>query len=738
VRRSHLLGATPANESIGLALVLPLRNQAQLDDLLQHLYAPGDPAYGHYLTPAQFTAQFGPTQTDYDTVIAWARAKGLNVTRTVPNRRIVDVSGPAHVMERAFGVQLRNYQAPDGRVFRAPTSDAQAPAAIAARLSSVFGLDTATQFRPYVRSVPAPTLLHGGLPPLFKPAGVSGGFGETPYGGGLTGPNGGLSPLGIQTAYDLTTVSETGTGQTLALFELDGYTASDITTYEQQFGINPVPLQNILIDNFDGNPATTFGAQEVTLDICMMIALAQGASKILVYMGPNNNSVQPVIDIYNQIATDDLANQVSTSWGGIEDSDPEYSDFFNTENTIFQQMAAQGQSIYAAAGDSGSFADPTDFPNTLLVSDPAGQPLVTGVGGTSLTVNSNGDWQSEVVWNDSAGAGGGGISILWPIPAWQKGVFKPSLTFGSATMRNVPDVALDADPYTGYALCFNGSWDEIFAGTSAATPLWSAFTALVNQARVANNCPVLGFANPTLYSLATYNKGENYKGVGGNFADFHDITSGNNNTAGDSEHYRAVTGYDDATGWGSFDGANLFGDLVSLANNNTLAQLIGNDSFENTDGGSSAKYAAAIAPWTSTPDVIALSPEEPAHSGNWVAWLCGYGATHTDTLAQTVRIPSLATAVSFSFYLHIDTAETTKTLQHDTLTVQVKDLTANTSQTLATYSNLDAKAGYVSHSFALSASTYAGHTLQILLTGSENSSLQTSFVLDDFALAITE
>ena len=231
------------------------------------------------------------------------------------------------------------------------------------------------------------------------------------------------------------------------------------------------------------------------------------------------------------------------------------------EHPIFQQMAAQGQSLYAAAGDSGAY----DNGSAITVDDPASQPFVTGVGGTKLSVSSaGGPYQSEVVWGDPSeqsndpfdthgSGGGGGISQVWNLPDYQNGVGL------SQTFRNVPDVSLDADPNTGYSIYFGGQF-TVFGGTSCAAPLWAAYTALVNQVRVGQKQTVLGFANPTLYTIA---KGAGYaKG-------FHDVTNGTN------LFYAAASGYDNATGLGSFDGAGLL-PLVApppVTNANPLASL---------------------------------------------------------------------------------------------------------------------------------------------------------------------
>jgi kumamolisin len=335
------------------------------------------------------------------------------------------------------------------------------------------------------------------------------------------------------------------------------------------------------------------------------------------------------------------------------------------------------------------------------------------VGGTSLqTVTPGGAWQSETTWNNgsaTAGAGGGGISGSWPIPSYQSGVVS-SQSLGSTTMRNVPDVSLNADPNEGYSIYLQGSW-SVWGGTSAAAPLWAAFTALVNQERASTGRQPIGFLNLTVYKVAG---GARYA------SDFHDIVDGSTNL-----YYPAVKGFDDATGWGTFIGSGLLADLTT-ASATSIGATLGNVGFEN---GSSKP-----APWSASPGVIDNSASEPPHSGEWKAWLCGYGRTHSDTLAQWVALPSTATSITLTFWLHIDTAETTKTKANDPLTVTLCDVLGRTITTLATYSNLNACTGYVQRSFDLTA--YKGMTVMLDLTGMENNSLQTSFVVDDFALNV--
>jgi subtilase family serine protease len=517
------IGRLSSNAAISMALVLPLRNEADLQILLGRLYDPADPLYGKYISTQEFIDQFSPTQADYDAMKGYAVSLGFTVTGTHPNRTLLDIAGPAAAVESAFNLHMHFYQALDGRQFYAPDNNPEVPDFVAARITGIVGLDSLAVRRPHNRLVLAASA------PGSSPAQIG------------TGPGGGLIPTDITKAYNLTSNLAAGANQVLGLFELDGYNASDVAAYVKYYNLNAVPLQNVLVDGFSGKAGS--GAGEVTLDIELQNALAPGASKIIVYEGPNTD--KGVVDTYNRIATDNSAKQISTSWGLSEGQTS--STVLTSENSAFMQMAAQGQSIYAAAGDSGAY----DNGSTLSVDDPASQPYVTGTGGTQLSVNSGETYTSETTWNNgsiNSGAGGGGISAIWPIPSWQQNVLS-NCSMCSTNYRNVPDVSLNSDQYTGYSIYYKGQW-TIYGGTSCASPLWAAFTARVNQQRAANGIAPLGFANLSLYPIAT---GSNY------FRDFHDIADQSINL-----YYAAVSGYDNATGLGSFNGNNLLSDLASV------------------------------------------------------------------------------------------------------------------------------------------------------------------------------
>ncbi len=515
------LGSLETATPIPLTFTLPLRNQEALELFLQRIYDPADAHYGKYLTSEEFIEQFAPTQEDYEKVIAYANNLGFTVSNQHPNRVLLNVLGTAQTVENAFNLHLHYYQKQNGRKFYAPNDNPEVDVSIASIISSIVGLDNHAVWHPQYRQKEIKN----------SPEELGADSHAFP-----SGPGGGFAPNDIITAYELSGVSVKGAGQVIALFELAKYQASDINFYANHFGLPSPNLVNVLVDGGSGDGIDA----EVTLDIELALALAP-QSRIYVYEGPNTG--QGVLDTYNRIATDNIAKQISTSWGIGENLESEQ--YLRAENTIFLQMATQGQTIYAAAGDSGAY---DDYPpsKTLVVDDPASQPYVVGIGGTHLSVNSQtGVYESESVWNNGLnnGAGGGGVSQVWPIPAWQT---KVSTTY-SKTQRNVPDFALNADPNTGYSIYHNSQW-VIFGGTSCAAPLWAAFTARVNQKRVALKKPVLGFANPLLYTIAT---GALYKG------DFHDVVTGNN------LFYNAHVGYDNASGWGSFNGINLFNSLTT-------------------------------------------------------------------------------------------------------------------------------------------------------------------------------
>jgi hypothetical protein len=497
------IGRLDKSQRLNLALGLPLRNKSTLIKLIAALCDPANPQFRQYLTPDQFAAMFGPTEVDYAGLIDFAKANGLNVTFRHPNRLLLDVNASVENIEKAFHVQMKLYQHPtESRTFYAPDLEPS----VDAKLPLIF-IGGFNNF-----DVPHPMNLKASL---------------------NAHPNNGSSPNGSFMGNDFRNayapgVTLSGAGQTVALVQFDGFYQNDITAYEALAGLPNVPLQTILLDGYDGVPSTTAGNVEVSLDIEMLISMAPGLSKIILYEGGPGGIPA---DILSQIANDNVAKQISSSWTW-QPYDP------NSE-AIFLQFAAQGQTCFNATGDGDAFVG-------AITQTPSDNPYITQVGGTSLTMSDSGEgYITETVWNRGGGIGSsGGTSTAYGIPAWQQ-IIDMSANSGSTKMRNVPDVSMVAD-YV-YVIHGNGSSGS-FGGTSCAAPLWAGFTALMNQQAIAAGRPPIGFINPAIYQLAT---NSNYANC------FHDITIGDNTSSASPAHFYATTGYDLCTGLGSPVGSNL-------------------------------------------------------------------------------------------------------------------------------------------------------------------------------------
>jgi hypothetical protein len=523
------------NAELKLAIGLPLRNQEELDALLRDLADPASPNYRAWLTPEQFTRRFGPTEGDYQAVIAFAESHGLKVSATHPNRTILDVTGRVADIENAFSIGLAAWSnATRGSFFapdREPTIDADLP------ILDITGLDNYVTPRPMdIRTVP-----------LAAPNSSSG-----------SGPAGLLIGNDFRAAY-APSVQLTGAGQTVGLFELDGFYPSDVTANFKAAGLPAVPVQTVLLDGFSGAPG---GANiEVMLDIMMAAYMAPGA-KIIVYEGTNWN------DVLNRMATDNLANQLSSSWG--------FSPINATTEQIFRQFVAQGQSLFQASGDSGAY--------TGGVMSPSDDPNLTVVGGTHLNTNGpGGPWLSETAWPDS----GGGVSRTYAIPSYQQGV-NLAAAGGSSTMRNIPDVALTADVQI-FLIQSNGQAVSV-GGTSAAAPLWAGFMALVNQQALSKGASPVGFLNPAIYALG---EGSRYA------AAMHDIVSGNNG-------FSTEPGFDLVTGWGSPAGQPLIDQLTGTQSAPSFS-ISGTPASVSLAQGATASSAIAITPRNGFSGSVALT-----------------------------------------------------------------------------------------------------------------------------------
>jgi len=505
--QARFVGRLPAEKSMRLVVVLPIRDQAALDQFLKDLYDPQSPSYRRYLNVEEFTERFGPTQENYDAVLHWAEASGLTVVGTSRNRMNVDVTGPVATIESALHVKMGLYQHPtENRSFYAP--DREPSVDLPFQLWHVAGLDN--------YSIPHPALTRNSL--AVKSLATTGSCPEESFCGS-----------DMRAAYYAGSTL-TGAGQTLGLLEYVGTDLQDLATYYSNTDqINTVPITLL---STDGTPASCSYPDcddtEQTLDMTQSLGMAPGMSGLVMYVGSTD------VAILNAMATAVPLNaQLSSSWTWYP-ADP------GTDDPYFQEFAAQGQNYFQAAGDGGAWGSGAEI-------YPAEDPFVTAVGGTDLeTTGPGGAWSSETAWAD----GGGGISPdKLGIPFWQT-TTASNCSNCSDNYRNAPDVSANAD-FTFYVCADqNGCTANYWGGTSFAAPMWAGYLALANQQAAANGKPVLGFINPALYDL----------GLGSSYdTDFHDITSGNTG-------FPATPGYDLATGWGSPNGSNLIAGLLSTIN----------------------------------------------------------------------------------------------------------------------------------------------------------------------------
>jgi kumamolisin len=533
------LGATDGQQKLQLTISLNLADGAGLQSLISAQNDRQSPLYHHYLTPQQFGAHYAPSPASVDAVVSWLRSQGLTVQSVATNRLSIKVEGTVSTVEQAFSVRIENYSL-DGHVVYAPTSNPSVPTWLSRLILNVGGLDNTSA--PHRLDMLAPK------PGSRKPAAGS-------------GPGGGYTPSELRTAYDMNSLvtSDDGSGQTVALVELDGYRPGDVNIYLSQYGLGSAKYSNVLLDGATGQPSASGGAIEVELDMEVVSAIAPGAAQ-KVYMAPN--TAQGFLDIFNQIVTDGTAKVTTNSWGLCESLTGSAN--MQAFDTVFAQGAAQGQAFFSASGDAGSADCQRDASSNtgLSVDYPASDPFVVGVGGTSLTTGSGGSYSGESVWNNSSGSDGGGLSTFFAQPSYQSG---PGVSNAfSNGKREVPDVSADADPNTGYSEyctdpltsgCAGVGWIEV-GGTSGAAPLWAGVAADLNEYLAGQNKPVLGSASARLYHAFNTPQA---------LTAYHDIIVGNNDNNGlNHGDYPATSGYDLASGVGTPDVWNLAQDIAGV------------------------------------------------------------------------------------------------------------------------------------------------------------------------------
>ncbi len=464
-------------------------------------------ARGELIGQPEMAAQYYPLPADHDRVVDWLREQGLEVTRTDSNRLAVFGRGSVDAVARAFQVDFARVAAADGEFTSAVTAPSL-PAGISPAVLGIHGL------QPHIRRHTLST------PHLRAPKA------QTNIGSGYL-------PAQIASAYNANGLNLSGTGQTIAIYALAFPDNSDLTSFWASAGVTDSVsnIQTVTVGAGPGASPDSSELDEVSLDVEWASSLAPNAT-IRVY-GANAEDPGENDEILQQVAADLPGNpglhQLCICIGGNELEIER--DYLIIEAQYMANLASAGVSVFSASGDDGSNPD-----GVLQVTYPTSDPDVTGVGGTTLSLDTSGNVAAEVGWSES----GGGISAVFSRPAWQVGTGVPA-----GSMRCVPDVAGAGDPNLGAQVVVGGK-TLIVGGTSWGTPVWCAFCAMINQQRAAVSQAPVGLLNPQLYPLL---------GTGA----FRDIQQGNNGS------YSAATGYDLVTGIGVPDVTHLLAASLSAA-----------------------------------------------------------------------------------------------------------------------------------------------------------------------------
>lgn len=576
--QARLVGSLGPGTPMRLEIVLVPRHQTQLAANAEAVSTPGSATFRHYLRPGRFAAEYGASSTAIAAIEHSLAAEGLRPAGVDANRLAIRVVGTASSVEAAFGLELPRYRLPDGQVVFANNAAPRLSRSLAPAVTAVLGLDSLRAAAPTdlrmgrLRARPGGRARRGVADLRAQLAGPAASPSCTST---ITGARAGLTADQLATAYGfdgLYGAGDTGTGTTIGLIEFAPVRPGDLSSFAACYGLGTPAVTQVPVA---GGPGAYDGSSEVEaeLDTELLIGLAPGAS-IIVYEGPNNKgnvSNTAAYDAESAAINADRAKVLSTSWGGCEPTVGRA--VAESENVLFEQAALQGQTFVAASGDNGSEdcygTVHGSAANQLSVDDPASQPFVTGVGGTTLSMT---PVPQETVWNThlvgpSPGAGGGGTSTIWPMPAYQAhsppslGVVGPFArcpggagpTTVRGTCREVPDVSANAGtPFATYctigggnsfrSLCNSGGWTGL-GGTSAAAPIWAALFALADSAPACATSGPVGFANPALYAIA---------GGPGYASTFRDVTSGSNDLTGAHPgRFSAAPGYDLASGLGT-------------------------------------------------------------------------------------------------------------------------------------------------------------------------------------------
>jgi subtilase family serine protease len=599
------MGLATASQGANVTLILKLRNQDQLENLIRQTVTPGSPNYHRFLTTRQFAERFGATDAQIASVQAYLRKQGLR-SEVMDNKMAIRVQGTLAQLGQAFGTAIHTYRSTDsGRVFRRPARPVNLPSALASTVMVVSGLSTERQYishrigTPKLASHPATALAPQSLAPSAKPAG------SNPT---ATGVPGSYTVGDVADFYNINPLYArgiTGKGSTIGIVTLSNFDPADAQAYWDGIGLVTKP-HRITQVHVNGGGAINGGSGETALDVEQSGGLAPKAD-IIVYDAPNTSG--DFVAAFAQAVSDNCADSISTSWGlpeiynfaalnvdGASVTDTTDVGDLRAFHQVFLEAAVQGQSVFAASGDSGAYDTvrglghgdgPGQFSAPLTVDSPASDPFITAAGGTTTPYSysfSGGPVESikrESVWgwdylqnyfdtNFGTGlidlfsvGGGGGVSVYWQTPFYQRfthGVRrsekKQALVFndpnaGPTTLlelpghfsgRNVPDLSLNADPETGYLVVSTTDGGVVSGngGTSFVAPQLNGISALLTQSAGHR----VGFWNPQVYFL------QNVFGYG-KYSAFNSVRDG------DNWFYYGKPHYTPGAGIGTLDVANL-------------------------------------------------------------------------------------------------------------------------------------------------------------------------------------
>jgi subtilase family serine protease len=583
--KNYVAPANPA-EIVGFRVYLGWNNPAGVAALAKAVSDPHSSSYGHFLTPERFRQQFAPSRQQVVAVQQWLRSQGFEVEYTPRNNHYVSAEGTVARSAAAFSVSFGMYNVA-GLTLRSPSSNLSLPANLSAIVSGVIGLDDSAQ------------LVHtnhttGDAPPpaAFVSAQPCSTYWGEDQAIGFTNPYGtstlpyapcGYTPQQIKGAYGLASVSEDGTGQTVAI--IDAFAAPTIVQDVNQWSLNrglptfaPNQFTQVVApgtyhhpESKKQDPQGWYG--EETLDVEAVHGMAPGAN--IVYVGASN-AFQDLDAALNHVVDSHLAQIVTNSYGW--DTEKLAPGFIKPlEDTILQGVV-EGIGIYFSSGDNG---DESLVEGYITVDWPASSPYVTAVGGTSLAVGATNNYLFETGWGTTSSSwtgtawdptppgswiygSGGGVSILFPEPSYQVGVVPPSVFAAQGrTGRAVPDVSADADPNTGYLIGETQTFPDgsvqyseyRIGGTSLSSPLFAGIMALADQAAGLPH----GFANPIFYSEPTsftdiLSPADTVAVVRTNYNNSVDASAGLSyvlRTMNQTLSLQVTPGYDDVTGLGT-------------------------------------------------------------------------------------------------------------------------------------------------------------------------------------------